>query len=57
MMFLLIGTKKGGFENRGDLGLTQGEQYSLFTIEIDEYKSVFARMKKYELAYLTIFLR
>ncbi|HDX9630394.1 TPA: DEAD/DEAH box helicase family protein [Bacillus cereus] len=43
--------KKGGFENRGDLGLTQGEQYSLFTIEIDEYKSVFARMKKYELAY------
>ncbi|MEW5571483.1 TnsA endonuclease N-terminal domain-containing protein [Rossellomorea marisflavi] len=43
--------KKDGFETRGDLGLTKGEQYSLFTIEIEEYKSVFARMKKYELSY------
>lgn len=43
--------KKSGFEYRGDLGLTKGEQYSLFTVEIEEYKSVFARMKKYELTY------
>lgn len=43
--------KKDGFESRGDLGLTEGEQYSLFTMEIEEYKSVFARMKKYELSY------
>ncbi|MGF6947863.1 hypothetical protein QF028_000356 [Neobacillus sp. B4I6] len=43
--------KKDGFENRGDLGLTEGEQYSLFTVEIEEYKSVFARMKKFELDY------
>ncbi|MBY6054708.1 TnsA endonuclease N-terminal domain-containing protein [Cytobacillus firmus] len=43
--------RKGGFENRGDLGLTEGEQYSLFTMEIEEYKSVFSRMKKFELDY------
>lgn len=43
--------KKDGFESRGDLGLTVGEQYSLFTMEIEEYKSVFARMKKFELDY------
>lgn len=43
--------KKNGFEKRGDLGLTKGEQYSLFTMEIKEYKSVFERMKKYELDY------
>jgi type III restriction enzyme len=43
--------KKNGFEDRGDLGLSKGEQYSLFTMEIEEYKSVFARMKKYELTY------
>lgn len=43
--------KKDGFESRGDLGLTKGEQFSLFTMEIEEYKSVFARMKKFELTY------
>lgn len=43
--------KKGGFEKRADLGLEKGEQIALFTMEIEEYKSVFARMKKFSLDY------
>lgn len=43
--------RKRGFENRSDLGLSKGEQIALFTMEIEEYKSVFARMKKFELDY------
>ena len=43
--------RKNGFETREDLGLNKNEQVSLFAMEIDEYKSVFARMKKYELGY------
>lgn len=43
--------RKNGFENRSDLGLSKGEQIALFTMEIEEYKSVFARMKKFELDY------
>lgn len=43
--------RKNGFEKREDLGLNENEQISWFAMEIDEYKSVFARMKKYELDY------
>lgn len=43
--------RKNGFEKREDLGLYKDEQISLFAMDIDEYKSVFARMKKYELEY------
>lgn len=43
--------RRSGFETREDLGLNKNEQISWFAMEIDEYKSVFARMKKYELDY------
>ncbi|MBO1626153.1 TnsA endonuclease N-terminal domain-containing protein [Bacillus arachidis] len=39
--------KKNGFEKRGDLGFTKGEQRTLFSVDVDQYKSVFARMKKF----------
>lgn len=43
--------RENGFEKREDLGLNKNEQISWFAMEMDEYKSVFARMKKYELNY------
>lgn len=43
--------KKNGFEKRSDLGFTKGEQGSLFSVDIEQYKSVFARMKKFNQDY------
>jgi type III restriction enzyme len=43
--------KKNGFEKRSDLGFTKGEQSSLFSVDIEQYKSVFARMKKFAQEY------
>ncbi|MFE4035381.1 TnsA endonuclease N-terminal domain-containing protein [Priestia sp. YIM B13491] len=43
--------RKNGFEKREDMGLDKNEQMSLFALELDQYKSVFARMKKFELTY------
>ncbi|KYG33627.1 TnsA endonuclease N-terminal domain-containing protein [Priestia endophytica] len=39
--------KKDGFEKRSDLGLSKGEQSTLFSVDIDQYQSVFSRMKKF----------
>ncbi|MEM5007395.1 TnsA endonuclease N-terminal domain-containing protein [Priestia megaterium] len=43
--------KKNGFKKRNDLGFTKGEQGTLFSVDIDQYKSVFARMKKFAQEY------
>lgn len=43
--------KKGGFENRDDIGIGKNEQTTIFMMSVDEYKEVFSRMKKYEQAY------
>ncbi|SDJ00648.1 TnsA endonuclease N-terminal domain-containing protein [Alteribacillus bidgolensis] len=39
--------KKNGFEKRADFGFVKGEQMTLFGIEEEQYKAVFARMKKH----------
>ncbi|MGN4752786.1 TnsA endonuclease N-terminal domain-containing protein [Bacillus cereus group sp. MYBK220-1] len=43
--------RKNGFEKRDDMGLDKNEQISWLALEVDQYKSVFARMKKFELTY------
>ncbi|TCD31220.1 type III restriction endonuclease [Bacillus wiedmannii] len=43
--------RKNGFEKRDDMGLDKNEQMSWLALEVDQYKSVFARMKKFELTY------
>ena len=43
--------RRKGFENRGDMGLDKNEQMSWLALEVDQYKDVFSRMKKYELTY------
>lgn len=43
--------KKSGFENRIDIGVGIDEQTTLFMMNVEEYKEVFNRMKKYEQAY------
>ncbi|MFL0363144.1 TnsA endonuclease N-terminal domain-containing protein [Pseudobacillus sp. 179-B 2D1 NHS] len=43
--------KKDRFEKRSDLGFTKGEQGTLFSVDVDQYKSVFARMKKFAQEY------
>lgn len=43
--------KKNGFEKRSDLGLTKDEQGSLFSVDIEQYKSVFSRMIKFDQEY------
>ncbi len=43
--------KKNGFENRSDIGLGKDEQTTLFMMNVEEYKEVYNRMKKYELDY------
>ncbi|MFC7785515.1 TnsA endonuclease N-terminal domain-containing protein [Rossellomorea sp. GCM10028870] len=40
-----------GFEKRDDMGLDKDEQISWLALEVDQYKSVFDRMKKFELNY------
>ncbi|PLR81830.1 type III restriction endonuclease [Bacillus canaveralius] len=39
--------RKNGFEKRTDFGFTVGEQGTIFSIDVEQYKSVFARMKKF----------
>ncbi|HFK1511938.1 MULTISPECIES: TnsA endonuclease N-terminal domain-containing protein [Bacillus cereus group] len=43
--------RRNGFEKREDMGLDKNEQISWFALEVDQYKDVFARLKKYELTY------
>lgn len=43
--------KKNGFESRVDIGIGKDEQTTLFMINVEEYKEVFNRMKKYEQDY------
>lgn len=43
--------KENGFEQRDDLGLDKNEQISWFALEVDQYKGVYTRMKKYALPY------
>ncbi|MEH6930531.1 DEAD/DEAH box helicase, partial [Priestia megaterium] len=43
--------RRNGFEKREDMGLEKNEQMSWLALELDQYKSVFARMKKFELSY------
>lgn len=43
--------KQNGFENRGDVGVGKNEQTTLFMMNVEEYKEVFSRMKKYEQDY------
>ncbi|MED3797418.1 DEAD/DEAH box helicase family protein [Lysinibacillus capsici] len=43
--------KQNGFEIRSDIGVGKDEQTTLFMMNIDEYKDVFGRMKKYEQDY------
>ncbi|MGQ7835953.1 TnsA endonuclease N-terminal domain-containing protein [Bacillus sp. WC2503] len=43
--------RKNGFEKRDDMGLDKNEQMSWLALEVDQYKSVFTRMKKFELTY------
>ncbi|KYD11054.1 TnsA endonuclease N-terminal domain-containing protein [Heyndrickxia sporothermodurans] len=43
--------KKNGFEKRSDYGFSEGEQGTLFSVDVDQYKSVFARMKKFAQEY------
>lgn len=43
--------KVNGFESRSDIGVGKDEQTTLFMMNIEEYKDVFTRMKKYEQDY------
>ncbi|MFS0765676.1 TnsA endonuclease N-terminal domain-containing protein [Peribacillus sp. 1P06PB] len=43
--------KQNGFEKRSDYGFSEGEQGTLFSIDVDQYQSVFARMKKFAQEY------
>ncbi|MBI6862771.1 TnsA endonuclease N-terminal domain-containing protein [Lysinibacillus fusiformis] len=43
--------KQDGFEIRSDIGVGKDEQTTLFMMNLEEYKDVFGRMKKYEQDY------
>ncbi|WP_221563164.1 TnsA endonuclease N-terminal domain-containing protein [Alkalihalobacillus sp. TS-13] len=43
--------KKNRFEKRSDIGFTEGEQGTLFSVDVEQYKSVFSRMKKFSQEY------
>ncbi|MFX3673878.1 MAG: TnsA endonuclease N-terminal domain-containing protein [Paenisporosarcina sp.] len=43
--------KQNGFEIRSDIGVGKDEQITLFMMNLEEYKDVFGRMKKYEQDY------
>lgn len=43
--------KNNGFERRSDLGFTEGEQVTLFSVDVNQYRSVFSRMKKFSQDY------
>jgi len=43
--------KQDGFETRSDIGVGKNEQTTLFMMNLEEYKDIFGRMKKYEQDY------
>ncbi|RBP01215.1 TnsA endonuclease N-terminal domain-containing protein [Rossellomorea aquimaris] len=43
--------KRNRFEKRSDVGFTEGEQGTLFSVDVEQYKSVFSRMKKFSQEY------